>query len=63
VDVEEVEPTTNASQRAWRHAVIWRKLSFGTPSAAGSRFVETPAAGFGIVRHRFTGSSLLVSIF
>jgi transposase len=24
-----------------RHAVIWRKLSFGTQSAAGSRFVET----------------------
>ena len=26
---------------ALRHAVIWRKLSFGTQSAAGSRFVET----------------------
>jgi transposase len=24
-----------------RHAVIWRKLSFGTQSADGSRFVET----------------------
>ena len=24
-----------------RHAVIWRKLSFGTQSASGSRFVET----------------------
>ena len=36
-----VEPTNNASQRALRHAVIWRKLSFGTQSAAGSRFVET----------------------
>ena len=23
-----------------RHAVIWRKLSFGTQSASGSRFVE-----------------------
>jgi transposase len=29
------------SERALRHAVIWRKLSFGTQSAAGSRFVET----------------------
>ena len=38
---EEVEPTNNASERALRHAVIWRKLSFGTQSAAGSRFVET----------------------
>lgn len=41
VDVEGVEPTNNASERALRHAVIWRKLSFGTQSEAGSRFVET----------------------
>jgi hypothetical protein len=32
--VEGVEPTNNASERALRHAVIWRKLSFGTQSAA-----------------------------
>ena len=38
VDVAGVEPTNNASERALRHAVIWRKLSFGTQSAAGSRF-------------------------
>jgi transposase len=36
-----IEPTNNASERALRHAVIWRKLSFGTQSAGGSRFVET----------------------
>jgi transposase len=36
-----VQPTNNASERALRHAVIWRKLSFGTQSAKGSRFVET----------------------
>ncbi len=41
VDVEGVEPTNNASERALRHAVIWRKLSFGTQSPSGSRFVET----------------------
>jgi transposase len=41
VDVEGVEPTNNASERALRHAVIWRKLSFGTQSESGSRFVET----------------------
>jgi transposase len=35
-----VEPTNNAAEQALRHAVIWRKLSFGTQSAAGSRFVE-----------------------
>jgi transposase len=40
LQVEGVEPTNNAAERALRHAVIWRKLSFGTQSAAGSRFVE-----------------------
>jgi transposase len=41
LEIEEVEPTNNASERALRPAVIWRKLSFGTQSARGSRFVET----------------------
>ena len=41
LDVDGVEPTNNASERALRPAVIWRKLSFGTQSARGSRFVET----------------------
>ena len=41
LEVEGVEPTNNASERALRPAVIWRKLSFGTQSANGSRFVET----------------------
>ena len=36
-----IEPTNNAGERSLRHAVIWRKLSFGTQSARGSRFVET----------------------
>jgi len=35
-----VEPTNNAAERALRHAVIWRRISGGTDSAAGSRFVE-----------------------
>lgn len=35
-----VEPTNNAAERAVRHAVCWRKTSYGTASAAGSRFVE-----------------------
>ena len=38
---EGVEPTNNAGERSLRHAVIWRKLSFGTQSAGGSRFAET----------------------
>ena len=37
---EGLEPTNNAAERSLRHAVIWRKLSFGTQSARGSRFVE-----------------------
>jgi transposase len=41
VRVEGIEPTNNASERSLRHAVIWRKLSFGTQSGKGSRFVET----------------------
>ena len=41
LEVEGVEPTHHAAERALRHTVIWRKLSFGTQRAAGSRFVET----------------------
>lgn len=40
VSVAGVEPTNNAAERALRHAVLWRKGSFGTQSEAGSRFVE-----------------------
>jgi len=35
-----VEPTNNVAERALRGAVIWRKISFGTDSQNGSRFVE-----------------------
>jgi len=37
---EGVEPTNNTAERALRHAVIWRKTSFGTQSVDGSRYVE-----------------------
>ena len=40
VRVSGVEPTNNAAERALRRAVLWRRKSFGTQSAAGSRFVE-----------------------
>ncbi|MFV1968828.1 MAG: IS66 family transposase [Pirellulaceae bacterium] len=40
VDHEGIEPTNNHSERLLRHAVIWRKISFGTDSKNGSRFVE-----------------------
>jgi transposase len=35
-----VEPTNNTAERAIRPGVLWRKGSFGTHSADGSRFVE-----------------------
>jgi transposase len=38
--VEGIEPTNNAAERALRHAVLWRKGSFGSRSEAGCRFVE-----------------------
>jgi transposase len=40
VRVDGVEPTNNAAERALRHAVQWRKTSYGTESATGSHFVE-----------------------
>ena len=40
VDNEGLEPTNNTAERALRPAVIYRKLSFGTQSASGSRFLE-----------------------
>jgi transposase len=40
VRVEGIEPTNNAAERALRHAVQWRKTSYGTDSQAGSQFVS-----------------------
>ena len=40
VDVPELEPTNNFGERCIRHAVMYRKTSFGTQSEEGSRFVE-----------------------
>ena len=37
---ERIPPTNNLAERLLRYAVIWRKLSFGTDSLAGSIFVE-----------------------
>jgi transposase len=39
-EVEGVEPTNNAAERAVRKGVLWRKGSFGSHSAEGSRFAE-----------------------
>ena len=35
-----MEPTNYGAERALRPAVLWRKGSFGSDSAAGSRFAE-----------------------
>jgi len=35
-----IEPTNNEAERALRPAVIYRKLSFGTQSSSGSRYLE-----------------------
>ena len=40
VDVDGVEPTNNAAERALRPAVLWRKGSYGTQSEGGARFAE-----------------------
>ena len=36
----DVEPTNNAAERSLRHGVMWRKLTHGTRSERGDRFVE-----------------------
>lgn len=50
--VEGVEPTNNAAERALRHAVIWRRISGGTDSEAGSRFVERMLSAVATCRRR-----------
>jgi transposase len=40
VRIEGIDPTNNAAERALRHAVQWRKTSYGTDSEAGSQFVQ-----------------------
>ncbi len=40
VDVPGIEPTNNFGEQCIRHAVMYRKTSFGTQGSEGSRFVE-----------------------
>jgi len=40
VRVEGVEPTNNPAEQVVRHGVLIRKISYGTHSEAGSRFIE-----------------------
>jgi len=41
VRVEGIAPTNNLAERSLRGAVLWRKVSFGTQSDQGSRFVAS----------------------
>jgi transposase len=40
LEVENLEPTNNAAERALRHAVLWRKGCYGTQSDSGTQFVS-----------------------
>ena len=40
LDIEGVEPTNNAAERALRPLVIHRKTSLGSKSERGARFIE-----------------------
>jgi transposase len=37
--VDGIEPTNNAAERALRHGVLWRKISHGPKSVAGSEYL------------------------
>lgn len=47
---ERVPLTNNLAERLLRYAVIWRKLSYGTDSATGSRYVERLLTAVGTLR-------------
>jgi len=40
IEIQGTEPTNHTAERALRPAVIYRKLSFGTQNASGSRYLE-----------------------
>lgn len=52
VSREGVEPTNNRSEQDLRTAVIWRKLSFGSQSEAGSVFVARMLTTVVTMRHQ-----------
>jgi transposase len=52
---EGVPPHNNATERALRPGVIWRKTSYGTDSEAGSRFVERMLTVVATCRQRGLG--------
>ena len=50
--VEGIEPTNNAAERALRFAVLWRRISGGTDSEGGSRFVGRMLSAVATCRRR-----------
>ncbi len=52
VRIEGVEPTNNTAEQAIRHAVIIRKISHGTHSEEGSRFIERILTVHGTLRRQ-----------
>ena len=52
VQVDGVEPTNNAAERALRPGVLWRKGSCGTQSEEGSRFVERMMTGVATLKQQ-----------
>lgn len=52
VDVEGVEPTNNEAERSLRHAVIWRKTTFGNASDAGATFTSRILTVLGTAKRR-----------
>jgi transposase len=50
--VEGVPPHNNATERALRHGVIWRKTSYGTDGEAGSRYAERLLTAVATCRQR-----------
>lgn len=53
---EGVEPTNNAAEQGLRHGVIWRKVSYGSQSDAGERFVERVLTVAGTLKLRAKNS-------
>ena len=40
IEIEGIQPTNNLAEQVIRYYVMWRKLSYGTQSERGDRFVE-----------------------
>lgn len=55
VYVDGVEPTNNDAERALRHAVIWRKTTFGNASDAGAAFTGRILSVIGTAKRRGVG--------